>query len=369
MLSNIVRRAAFALRFGSIDPLISGQVTSKTKVLMERDIKARVEKLAPFLKYDGDPYPVAMGDHTLWVLDGYTTTSMYPYSQSTSGEQRALEQLQLRAQLGQGNGRRVRRHRHLLRVRPEGPDHPGVAQGLPRPLHRRIDRCRPSCGRTSVTRKTCSRSSRTSSAATTSPSRAASTTAARSGWSRPTPGRARCRAPTSAALIDSGQFRHCQRARSRSRPRRRGNASTPTTSTSSSRTKTRSTSSSSRRSFRCRRTTEKTRLVSFLTANSDPGHYGQLRAFTMPQGDDREGAGPGQQRDEPGRRDLHRHHVPEPAGFEGHAGKPAADTRWATRCSTYDPSTRRAAAAGASRSSSSWPSSPRTSGRPSARRT
>ena len=86
-LSNIVRRAAFALRFGSLDPLISGQVTSKTKVLMERDIRARVEKLAPFLKYDGDPYPVAMGNHTLWVLDGYTTTSMYPYSQSTSGEQ------------------------------------------------------------------------------------------------------------------------------------------------------------------------------------------------------------------------------------------------------------------------------------------
>ena len=87
VLSNIVRRAAFALRFGSLDPLISGQITSKTKVLMERDIKARVEKLAPFLKYDGDPYPVAMGNHTLWVLDGYTTTSMYPYSQSTSGEQ------------------------------------------------------------------------------------------------------------------------------------------------------------------------------------------------------------------------------------------------------------------------------------------
>ena len=87
VLSNIVRRAAFALRFGSIDPLISGQVTSKTRVLMERDIRARVQKLAPFLRYDGDPYPVAMGNRTVWILDAYTTTSMYPYSQSTSGEQ------------------------------------------------------------------------------------------------------------------------------------------------------------------------------------------------------------------------------------------------------------------------------------------
>ncbi len=85
-VSNIIRRAAFALRFGDINPLISGQVTSSTKVLMERDIRARVEKLAPFLRFDADPYPVALGDKTIWVLDGYTTTGQYPYSQSTSGE-------------------------------------------------------------------------------------------------------------------------------------------------------------------------------------------------------------------------------------------------------------------------------------------
>jgi uncharacterized membrane protein (UPF0182 family) len=85
-LSNWVRRAAFALRFGSIDPLISGQVTSKTRVLMERDIRARVEKLAPFLRLDADPYPVVLGDKTVWMMDGYTSTDMYPYSQSTGGE-------------------------------------------------------------------------------------------------------------------------------------------------------------------------------------------------------------------------------------------------------------------------------------------
>ncbi|MFI5046389.1 MAG: UPF0182 family protein [Acidimicrobiia bacterium] len=85
-LSNWVRRAAFALRFGSIDPLISGQVTSKTKILLERDIRARVEKLAPFLSFDADPYPVVLGNKTLWVMDGYTTTDMYPYSQSITGE-------------------------------------------------------------------------------------------------------------------------------------------------------------------------------------------------------------------------------------------------------------------------------------------
>jgi hypothetical protein len=85
-LSNWVRRAAFALRFGSIDPLISGQVTSSTKLLMERDIRARVEKLAPFLSFDADPYPVVLGNKTLWVMDGYTSSDMYPYSQEVTGE-------------------------------------------------------------------------------------------------------------------------------------------------------------------------------------------------------------------------------------------------------------------------------------------
>ncbi len=85
-LSNVIRRAAFALRFGDFNPLISGQVTSNTKVLLERDIRARVTKLAPFLQFDADPYPVVLKDKTVWAMDGYTSTDMYPYSQSTSGE-------------------------------------------------------------------------------------------------------------------------------------------------------------------------------------------------------------------------------------------------------------------------------------------
>lgn len=85
-LSNIVRRAAFALRFGSLDPLISGQINSNTKLLMERDIRARVTKLAPFLQFDADPYPVVLGNRTVWIMDGYTTTDMYPYGQALGTE-------------------------------------------------------------------------------------------------------------------------------------------------------------------------------------------------------------------------------------------------------------------------------------------
>ena len=62
--------------------MISGQINSNTKLLMERDIRARVTKLAPFLQFDADPYPVVLGDRTVWVMDGYTTTDQYPYAQS-----------------------------------------------------------------------------------------------------------------------------------------------------------------------------------------------------------------------------------------------------------------------------------------------
>jgi uncharacterized membrane protein (UPF0182 family) len=84
-LDNPIRRAAFALRFGDINPLISGQIDGNTKVLYVRDVKDRVEKLAPFLDLDADPYPVVTGGRVVWVLDAYTTTGRYPYAQKVSG--------------------------------------------------------------------------------------------------------------------------------------------------------------------------------------------------------------------------------------------------------------------------------------------
>ncbi|MGZ4755350.1 MAG: UPF0182 family membrane protein [Acidimicrobiia bacterium] len=84
-LSSWLRRAAFALRFNDFNILISGQVTPKTKVLYLRDIADRVKKAAPFLHYDGDPYAVIANGHLVWMLDGYTTSDKYPYSQSFDG--------------------------------------------------------------------------------------------------------------------------------------------------------------------------------------------------------------------------------------------------------------------------------------------
>jgi uncharacterized membrane protein (UPF0182 family) len=78
---SIFRRAAFALRFGNINPLISDYLTDDSRIIYRRDILDRIEALAPFLDHDADPYPVLLGDRTLWVVDLYTTTSRYPYAQ------------------------------------------------------------------------------------------------------------------------------------------------------------------------------------------------------------------------------------------------------------------------------------------------
>ncbi len=83
-IGSYLRRAAFALRFGDINPLISGNLRAESKILYQRDIEERVSALAPFLRFDSDPYPVVLDGEIVYVLDAYTTTSRYPYSQSAT---------------------------------------------------------------------------------------------------------------------------------------------------------------------------------------------------------------------------------------------------------------------------------------------
>jgi uncharacterized protein len=82
VMSSFMRKAAVALSFGSWDLFISSQVDSHSRVMFNRDIHDRVQKAAPFLKLDADPYAVVIGGKLEWVIDAYTTTNRYPYSQS-----------------------------------------------------------------------------------------------------------------------------------------------------------------------------------------------------------------------------------------------------------------------------------------------
>ena len=86
-LDSIFKRAAYAMHFGDINPLISNYVGDGSRILYVQDVRARVAKLAPFLATDADPYPVVIGGKVLWVVDSYTTSDRYPNAQqaNTSG--------------------------------------------------------------------------------------------------------------------------------------------------------------------------------------------------------------------------------------------------------------------------------------------
>ncbi|HHV65501.1 MAG TPA: UPF0182 family protein [Peptococcaceae bacterium] len=58
---------------------LAREVTSESRILLYRNIKERVQKLAPFLKYDNDPYPVIDNGRIKWIIDAYTTGNI-PYS-------------------------------------------------------------------------------------------------------------------------------------------------------------------------------------------------------------------------------------------------------------------------------------------------
>lgn len=78
---GIVRRLAFAISFGDYNMLLSGAINPSSKVLYYRNVTQRLEKAAPFLSYDSDPYPVVVDGRLYWVDDAYTTTDNYPYAE------------------------------------------------------------------------------------------------------------------------------------------------------------------------------------------------------------------------------------------------------------------------------------------------
>jgi uncharacterized protein len=89
--NSLLRRAAFALRFGDLNPLISDFLTDDSKVIYKRDVIDRVRSLAPFLDADADPYPVVVDGRITWVVDLYTSTERYPYGQQADTDQLTSE--------------------------------------------------------------------------------------------------------------------------------------------------------------------------------------------------------------------------------------------------------------------------------------
>jgi hypothetical protein len=80
-VGGFFRRLAFALRYRDLNLLISSQLRDDSRILIERNIRSMVGRVTPFLAADADPYPVLLDGRVVWVLDLYTSSSRYPYSQ------------------------------------------------------------------------------------------------------------------------------------------------------------------------------------------------------------------------------------------------------------------------------------------------
>ena len=79
-LGNLFRRLLFSLRFRAYEILVSGQLGAESRVIFHRNISDRVATIAPFLRYDSDPYLVIADGGLYWIRDAYTASGAYPYA-------------------------------------------------------------------------------------------------------------------------------------------------------------------------------------------------------------------------------------------------------------------------------------------------
>lgn len=85
-LSSYLTRLAFAYRLGDSNIILSSDITNASRIMFHREIQTRVRTIAPFLRYDDDPYIVLGDDGRLyWIQDAYTISNLYPYSARMGG--------------------------------------------------------------------------------------------------------------------------------------------------------------------------------------------------------------------------------------------------------------------------------------------
>jgi hypothetical protein len=80
-IRNLWRKFLFGWKFDGTRFLLSSYITPESRLLFHRQIKERVKRLAPFLRFDRDPYLVVVDGKLYWIIDGYTTATRYPYSE------------------------------------------------------------------------------------------------------------------------------------------------------------------------------------------------------------------------------------------------------------------------------------------------
>lgn len=83
---NLFNRLVFSINERSFKLLISSNINSNSKIIVHRNVMDRVSTIMPYLTYENDPYMVTVDGKLYWMIDAYTTSSNYPYSQPYDGE-------------------------------------------------------------------------------------------------------------------------------------------------------------------------------------------------------------------------------------------------------------------------------------------
>ena len=83
-VGSLLNKLIFAINYQEQRILLSNLINADSKILYNRSPRERVAKVAPWLTLDGDPYPSIVDGKVTWIIDGYTTSAGYPYSQVTS---------------------------------------------------------------------------------------------------------------------------------------------------------------------------------------------------------------------------------------------------------------------------------------------
>ncbi|GAA1992376.1 UPF0182 family protein [Microbacterium pumilum] len=83
-IGSVFNRLIYALKFQSEQILFSDYLNQDSQILYDRDPSVRVQKAAPYLELDSDPYPSVVNGRVVWIIDGYTLSANYPYSTTVS---------------------------------------------------------------------------------------------------------------------------------------------------------------------------------------------------------------------------------------------------------------------------------------------
>lgn len=78
---NFFNKLMFSLRYGTTKLFLADSIQADSRILYNRNIMERVQTIAPFFTYEGDPYAVIADGRIFWVIDGFTTSSYFPYSE------------------------------------------------------------------------------------------------------------------------------------------------------------------------------------------------------------------------------------------------------------------------------------------------